>query len=119
MKPAALFGERDVQRFTEGDCHVLARALHLRTGWPIMAFVDKHDDQPDLHAFVLMPDGRALDVQGAVSMQAFKRRWKRSEVAEFNWKTLRSAFASPAFGRYSYQRAGVVAERLLAHLEVS
>jgi len=106
----------DVARFTEGDCHYLARAIHERTGWPMMTFSDRFG--PCLHAFVLMPDLRALDVEGPCNIRTFKRRWKSTKIAEINWPKLRSAFGPPEFGRYTYARAGIIADRLLDLAEV-
>lgn len=108
----------DHERFTEGDCHILARAIHVRTGWPIHAFVDEAG-YPDWHAFVVMPDGRALDVQGACDMEEFCERWGQPDHAPFSWARLRRDFDGPQFGQYSYRRAGVIAERLLDSLAIT
>lgn len=103
----------DVKRFTEGYCHILARAIHVRTGWPMMAF--SFHGAPELHAFVRMPDGRALDAEGVCSLRAMKRRWDHWRVAEFDWPSL-TAFSAPRPPAYTYRRARIVADRLLDSL---
>lgn len=60
-------------RFTEGDCHILARAIHEATGWPIATF--SYDGGPDTHAFVQMPDGRYLDIEGTFTRKQMLDRW--------------------------------------------
>lgn len=58
------------ERFTYRDCHLLAAAIHRRTGWPLHAVALPEEDghlTPNsawAHAFVRMPDGRCLDVSG-------------------------------------------------------
>lgn len=108
--------KRDIERFTCGDCHFLARAIQKRTGWPIHAFVyPDHSDEPYLHAFVVMRDGRVLDVQGACTIDELRVRWKcQWPHREFTWRTVRGYFGEPEYGHGSYTRARVVAERLLA-----
>lgn len=104
----------DRVRFTEGDCHFLARAIHLRTGWPIHCFTEY--DEPDLHAFVVMPDGRALDVQGVCAISTMRERWKARRHQAFTWPEIRACWPAPEFGHSTYRRARVVAERLLAEV---
>src|SRR4051812_34273463 len=108
--------ERDVQWFTEGDCHYLARAINRRTGWPMAAFRDE-EGWPDLHAFALMPNGRVLDVYGPQTKQEAKRRWKtRQPIYRFDWAKLSCFGAPPEYGQYIYGRAYTVADHLLAEM---
>lgn len=110
MTPDPRLTARDRVRFTCGDCHYLARALHLRTDWPLCAF---DHGGPDLHAFVRMPDGRYLDVEGPRTRAALRKRWETDEpIGEFAWSDFREFGLE--FGSYSRRRARVVAERLLA-----
>src|SRR4051812_44511858 len=76
----------DIERYTCGDCHYLARALHKLTGWPMAAFVDRWGD-PDRHAFVLTPDGDVFDVHGIESPHDARRRWRapRRRIQTFEW----------------------------------
>lgn len=116
----------DVARFTAGDCHILARAIQRRTGWPIYTFHSKLEamlrpTSGGLHAFVVMPDGRALDVKGAQPLDAFCKAWREplANAKETPWASIRKEWMQgegPAFGRYSYRRAAIIAERLLAAL---
>jgi hypothetical protein len=55
--------DADRAMFTAGQCHILAYAIQARTGWPIWCGTFM-DGKPDLHAFVVMPNGKALDVRG-------------------------------------------------------
>lgn len=104
----------DIERFTEGDCHYLARALHRRTGWSMAAF--SCGGEPDLHAFVLTPDGRVLDVQGACTKHVMRTRWGGKGIRAYEWRAL-SAFGPPDYGEASVARARVVARNLLEGLE--
>jgi hypothetical protein len=108
----------DIERYTCGDCHYLARALHKLTGWPMAAFVDRWGD-PDRHAFVLTPDGDVFDVHGIESPHDARRRWRapRRRIQTFEWPDL-LAFGEPEFGPYSVRRARIVARQLVAeHLD--
>jgi hypothetical protein len=103
----------DVRRFTEGDCHIFALALHKLRGWPTCAFRD-WDGEPHLHAFVRHPDGDLIDIDGKRPPEAFFVDWdgesdyRAFDFREYQWTT-------PCFGYYSRRRATVVAKRLLAH----
>lgn len=66
--------EDDVERFTAGDCHVLAHVLSQLTGWDIWAF--NVYGQPDYHAFVRTPSRYILDIEGLHrDVRAFKELW--------------------------------------------
>lgn len=66
----------DIRLFTEGYCHLLALAIHRKTGWTVCAFLDPcYDYEADLHAFVLLPDGRYLDVRGPEAGDLLWERW--------------------------------------------
>lgn len=66
----------EVERYTQGMCAFYALALHERTGWPIVALVDRDAGQNQgetKHAFinraaehfvVLAPGGVLVDVEG-------------------------------------------------------
>lgn len=64
-------------RFTCGDCHILARAIHRVTGWPMATFSFKSGKErlPDTHAFVRLPDGRYLDIEGVRTADEMYERW--------------------------------------------
>jgi hypothetical protein len=55
------------ERYLYGDCNLLARALHDRTGWPLV-YVDEDNDAGEkmvvFHVGVETPDRRFLDVAG-------------------------------------------------------
>lgn len=64
----------DIEAFTCGDCHILAAEIARVTGWPLCAFRDD-EGEPEAHAFVRMPDGRLLDVEGAHEPDKFIKAW--------------------------------------------
>lgn len=108
----------DVERFTEGDCHIFARALHKLTGWPIHTFGRRdHPYGGDVHAFCVLPDGRIADIEGVRDAKDFCADWHYSfKVSAHHprpWSDIRHWWGGPAFGPYSYRRARIVAERLL------
>lgn len=105
---------RDVERFTEGDCHVLARALHVATGWPIQALDVDGRGCPDMHAFVLRPDGQALDVQGVHPLEDLVTAWHARATVPTTWKRLREEWGTSVFGDYSFTRARAIAPLLTA-----
>lgn len=105
--------ELDIIRFTEGDCHILARAIHLLTGWPMFSFDDGHGD-PDLHAFVIAPSGKALDIEGLHSLRDLRRDWGSSPLVETSYEAIVSIWGhETSFGRYSFARARKLAPMLV------
>jgi hypothetical protein len=107
-----------LERFTEGDCHILAVRIHRLTGWPLATFAD--DGFPHTHCFVQCPDGEYLDVEGKRPEAAFRDAWKLylnpgdtiklwtiPELRASKWAT------EPVFGSYSYAAARRVAGKLL------
>jgi len=108
----------DMQRFTQGDCHYLARALNKsRPDLRLAAFQDKNLE-PELHAFVLTPKNLVLDIYGLHTKEALKRMWStHMDIVEMSWSDL-SLFGPPEFSRYTYRRAHVVASILLANLKI-
>ncbi len=69
------------ERFTCGDCHLLANAINELTGWSVCTFLSS--DEPETHAFVKMPDGRYLDIEGASSGWELLDRWRETEIREW------------------------------------
>lgn len=101
----------DVWRFTSGDCHILAARIHKLTGWPIHCGVDRGD--PNYHAFILTPDGKALDVRGVMTPAECLRGYRKRAHRPFDWATIRKKWATPRLGSYSYERARVIAPILV------
>jgi hypothetical protein len=91
------FARSTVSDFTEGGCWLLARALHKRTGWPVIALgverdlEEAADERYWEHMAVRMPDGHLLDVTGSHDEQEFLRLWP------CDWAT-RSLFPAEALG---------------------
>jgi hypothetical protein len=87
MRRGPRITELDITRFTEGDCHILAKVLHLRTLWPLCTF-HRGDCEPDLHAFVCDGD-TAIDVRGARPIDDLLCEWEDAagfiEISELNW----------------------------------
>jgi hypothetical protein len=109
----------DVSRFTEGDCMIFARAINKITGWPICTFDANGWDFGNYHVFVQMPDGRCVDIEGVFEPKEFIKKWKGYGVKSFSqyhhWPSFRRDWNGVAFGAYSYERANVMARRLLYH----
>lgn len=108
----------DRVRFTEGDCHFLAREINRRTGWPMFTFVSEYG--PDLHAFVMRPDGKVLDVEGLQDCKQFRAKWDDKNLYEIGpqtWKSLKAAgwspMRKPEYGKATYKAAKRVAANLL------
>lgn len=103
--------------FTAGECHLLARAIHRKTGWPVCAFIDRGFF--DHHAFVRMPDGRYLDVEGVHSERELRKRWSlpRARIGECPPDFLLSEWGLEDHRPYRRRRASVVADRLLAAVQ--
>jgi hypothetical protein len=110
---------KDIYRFASGDCHYLARAISQRSGWPIYCFVS--DNTPALHAFVCMPDGRALDIEGVHTLEELTSKWenyyfwRELELVPlpFTFTSIRRVFGGPKCSHWTYRRAHEVAEILL------
>lgn len=104
----------DRERFSYGDCHFLARAISRLTGLPICTFM--WNGEPETHAFVRLPDGRYLDVEGASTAAELRSRWENPDlpIREISWRTLRRRWdAPPVYGEYSYRRAKTIAALLV------
>ncbi len=105
--------EKDVERFTRGDCHIFARAINLRTNWPIRIF--KEPAPEGNHAWVLTPEGLALDINGLQFVEDLLDEWKVVKHSFTTWETLRLAWDGAQYGAYSFKRAGILADKLLTH----
>lgn len=113
--------DRDIYRFTDGDCHVLARAIHRLTGWTMASIYDPYMDGPNYHAFVLRPDGKALDVEGLHDPDALVSYYgdPESYLMPVQWEALLSyGWPRNAFGDYSRKRARQVAKFLIERYSV-
>lgn len=84
-------GRSLLTRFTEGDCHILARAIHEATGWPMATFVSE-DGEPDLHAFVKLPNGRFLDIEGISTEMDMYTRWMPCRRQIALWHSVEELF---------------------------
>jgi len=82
---ATKISELDVEHFTRGDCHLLARAIHHRTGWPMHTF---WKDVPGGHAFVITPSGWAFDVKGLHALEEMCVVWRCSDHRPVSWHHL-------------------------------
>ena len=73
--------ERDTylyERFTLGDCDILANAISERTGWPVIYFEGYRGG----HAVVQLPDGRYLDVGGIQTRAELDEVWDFPDETE-------------------------------------
>lgn len=110
--------ERDVYRFTCGDCHIFAKTIkRMRPHFKLATFI--YGDQPDNHAFVICPDGDALDVCGKKPLASFCSDWCQTPADIKVWDSARDLnrfWSAPTFGDYSYRRAIQLAGKLLVSL---
>lgn len=95
----------DIERFTCGDCHIFARAMNRCTGWELQTFYN--GSEPDGHAFVVTPDGRRVDIEGAWTPSAHDKAWDgKGTAAPCRYSILKEyGWLSPTYGKYSYPRA--------------
>lgn len=107
----------DDERFTEGDCHLLAGEIHRLTGWPVCAL---HAGRriADTHAFVLAPGRRAIDVRGVRDVRTLIREWRGEGAVGY----VRAPEIVVEWGQSftgSKRRARVLAKKLVALAAVS
>lgn len=108
--------ELDILRFTEGDCHYLARVLSQKTGRPIGSF--NGYDSPDLHAFLIVGRNKILDVEGLRTRAEFKKRWRTDwPIKRYSWEDVK-VFGEPTYSQYTYVRAQRVADELLEKYQI-
>lgn len=106
----------DIERFTCGDCDVLAHVLNQLTGWPVYSLHwGDRDDDVGLHAFVLAPGKVAVDIEGARHVSKLVRRWSEGGARGYVrgcWSTPHTHEAYPG----SWRRARKVAPHLAAQV---
>ena len=60
--------DKEIFLYSYGLCHALARALHIRTGWPVVAFTEQKEGPygpwSPFHIAVESPCGRIVDING-------------------------------------------------------
>jgi hypothetical protein len=99
----------DIEVYTEGDCFVLAQAVHEITGWPMCAF--SYDNTPDLHAFVMTPDGKYLDIEGKHTPKQLRKKWQCGlDINEYTVDEFK------LWGEPNYDIGGERARELAQHL---
>lgn len=66
-----------VDRYTLGDCYLLAHAVAEKKGWGVVVVGSYDDSDPDfvmveeiIHAYARRPDGRLVDVRGVHEFEA-------------------------------------------------
>jgi hypothetical protein len=102
----------DIEQFTGGDCHHLAYAISQRTNYPICAF--SVDGKPDLHAFVLLPDGHYLDANGLFSETELRRQWHCEDpIITVEFAQLQETFGCGSFCEFADERAQEITPLLL------
>lgn len=113
--------EDDINRFTKGDCHVLAKRLHRVANLPLHCLVILEDgNKHTRHAFVIVGN-KVLDVEGLQSVRSFKKRWRMedekriaiSQPLTIDWFWERWTPKGTSFGHHSYKRAREIADYLL------
>jgi hypothetical protein len=66
-----------VKYFTQGQCHALAWEIHKLTKWDLAILSDDLINTPDYagHAFIVRPNGMAVDIRGVQFMWSFRKDW--------------------------------------------
>lgn len=59
--------------FTCGDCWVLARTLHRKTGWDYIYASTENGGWA--HVGVITPDGKVLDIEGLSDRERWSAQW--------------------------------------------
>jgi hypothetical protein len=129
-----------IKRFTEGDCHFLARALSQITGYPMAALLGKRfQNTPDLHCFLPIPSGWdredyrshptdilarpqpiwtdvefGLDVHGIRPIAEMREEYYAVGWDFTTWREIIEAdWGGPHYGPYTYARAKQLAKYLV------
>lgn len=64
--------------FVSSDCGDFALAIHERFGWPIVNVVSSRNGA--VHSACLHPDGRLVDFDGFVTLDALKKRYRMRDL---------------------------------------
>lgn len=97
--------DKDILRFTCGDCHVFAMALHRLTGWMIWIGED--------HAYCVEEYADLpVDIEGVHTWGEFQERWGDHEHSEgpFTPEEVKVDWAYDLGGSYTKRRARLLAE---------
>lgn len=100
---------KDVMRFTEGDCLILAEELSAVTGYPVYS-LRTNERHHDLHAFVMTPGRKALDVNGLTPIKRMIAQWGADGCSKGSW------VGFPEMWRGSRRRARQIAPLLAESL---
>lgn len=83
-KPAKRITEFDVERFTCGDCNILANVIAEVAGLPLYCF--SYNRQPRTHCFVGIGSSRFLDVEGVHTRDNLLEKWEESGIMKTSYK---------------------------------
>lgn len=117
--PEAYAEFKAVQRsqYLDGECYAFAIALHEGLGWPLIGLIREDGPVPEeiWHAGVRTPEGKLLDVRGALGPIEFTQHFLpgRFHVIGITPQQLREVRPVP---EYSVQAARVAAELLFSSL---
>lgn len=78
-KPRTTISAKNLERYTYGDCYLLAWHLHQQSGWPVV-LVTASPSSPEAagdwnHVVVKSPEGIYLDIKGAHEEEALRHSW--------------------------------------------
>lgn len=76
------FPEEVIEAYTCGDCWALAIAVSRLTKFPV---VTASIDNDWVHAAVLLPEDRVLDIQGVHTVEQWLDRWLDGMNGEDHW----------------------------------
>ncbi len=116
MKSVIKATAKDIERFTSGDCWILAQELERICGYPAYGYWCRANRWYDHHVWVRVGDKR-LDIEGLHSPRAFNAKWNAEmPVSRINWKRLDDDWGSFETFTGSRRRARVLAKRIQAKL---
>lgn len=105
---------RDIERFTCGDCWILAQELELACGYPAYGYWSLADRLYDHHVWVRVGNKR-LDIKGLRSAREFDADWLDDDempVRRIDWDRLEDDWDNIETYKGSRARARALAKRV-------
>jgi hypothetical protein len=109
--------DNDLDRFTTGDCHILAQEIHSLTRLPLVAFADSWG-RPTCHVGILK-DKDVLDIEGLTDLQWWTQIWS-NDALEDTGQNIVKIFSPEDFNNWqasyrdSKQRSKIIAKQLVS-----
>jgi hypothetical protein len=78
--PRRRITQNDIDRFSNGSCYQLAKAIFDITGWDMCGFYDEICGAFDTHAFVKTPWKTYLDIKGEHTQDELCEAWGEDNI---------------------------------------